>query len=167
MTHYPKSGKGKKWTQLELKAIPNTWVGEVLSDGDGLSGEIRSGTGTAISVRFRYAFKWSGKVCWFQCGTWPVQTLESIRNARDDARRLLKQGINPVEKGKAVKLELQAQVKAVIANEAIQQQNSLTFREMFDAWIQDGVSRQDKNSALIRSFNKDILPTLIVDDQAI
>lgn len=160
MTHYPKSGKGKKWTQLELKAIPNTWVGEVLSDGDGLSGEIRSGTDKAISVRFRYAFKWAGKVCWFQCGTWPVQTLESIRTARDDARRLLKQGINPVEKRKAVKLELQAQVKAVIANEAIQQQNSLTFREMFDAWIQDGVSRRDKNAALIRSFNKDILPTL-------
>lgn len=160
MTRYPKSGKGKKWTQLELKSIPTAWAGDVVSDGDGLSGEIRTGTDSKTSIRFRYAFKWVGKVCWYQCGTWPVQTLESIRSARDEARQLLKQGVNPVEKRRAVKIELQAEVEAVIANEAIKKQNSLTFREMFDAWINDGVSRQDGNASLVRSFSKDVLPTL-------
>ena len=37
---YPKSGIGRKWTVIELKAIGPSWKGEVLSDGDGLSGQV-------------------------------------------------------------------------------------------------------------------------------
>jgi hypothetical protein len=41
MTRYPKSGKGKKWTLLELKAIPDAWAGDTINDSNGLVGDIR------------------------------------------------------------------------------------------------------------------------------
>lgn len=34
----------------------------------------------------------------------------------------------------------------------------LTFNELFEAWLSDGVQRKDGNSGLRRSFNKDVLP---------
>ena len=37
MTRYPKSGKGRKWTIAELKAITPDWRADVLADGDCLS----------------------------------------------------------------------------------------------------------------------------------
>ena len=40
MTHYPKAGKGKKWTIKELNSIPAEWKGHSISDGEGLSGEV-------------------------------------------------------------------------------------------------------------------------------
>jgi hypothetical protein len=41
LTRYPKQGKGRRWTVAELKALPASWKGDTLSDGDGLSGEVR------------------------------------------------------------------------------------------------------------------------------
>jgi hypothetical protein len=41
MTRYPKQGKGRRWTVKELGAIDRTWRGDTISDGDGLSGEVR------------------------------------------------------------------------------------------------------------------------------
>ncbi|CAK7010144.1 tyrosine-type recombinase/integrase [Saezia sanguinis] len=35
-----------------------------------------------------------------------------------------------------------------------------TFKEMFDEWIENGVSRKDDNAELKRTFEKDVLPTL-------
>ena len=66
MTRYPKAGARKEWTVLELKAIPPEWNGDTLSDGGGLSGEVRIKADGSISVRFKYAFKWDGKVKWHQ-----------------------------------------------------------------------------------------------------
>lgn len=158
MTRYPKSGKGKKWTQLELKAISHAWAGDVVSDGGGLSGEIRCSQDQATSIRFRYAFKWTGKVCWFQCGTWPTQTLDSIRASRDMARQLLKQGVNPIDKKRADHLAGQAQVEALIASENALKLQHLSLKDMFEAWLTDGVMRKDGNAELRRSFEKDVLP---------
>ena len=41
MTRYPRGGKGRKWTVIELKAIGPSWKGDTLSDGDGLVGVVR------------------------------------------------------------------------------------------------------------------------------
>ncbi|WP_397475472.1 tyrosine-type recombinase/integrase [Pusillimonas sp.] len=35
-----------------------------------------------------------------------------------------------------------------------------TFRQMFESWLEDGVSRQDGNAELKRTFGKDLLPPL-------
>lgn len=37
---------------------------------------------------------------------------------------------------------------------------SLTFLNLFQAWLADGVLREDGNAELIRAFNKDVIPSL-------
>ena len=55
MVHYPKAGKGKKWTIKELNAITAEWKGDTLSDGEGLIGEVRMSKKNDISIRFKYS----------------------------------------------------------------------------------------------------------------
>ena len=50
MTRYPKAGEGQRWTIRELLAIPETWKGDTLSDGGGLSGEVRIGVVAQMPV---------------------------------------------------------------------------------------------------------------------
>jgi hypothetical protein len=69
MTRYPRSGKGRRWTILELKAIPPDWKGDTIADGDGLVGEVRVARDNSVSLAFRCAFKWEGKLKWHYCGT--------------------------------------------------------------------------------------------------
>lgn len=160
MTRYPKSGKGRKWTIKELEAIPSSWKGDSLSDGDGLTGTVRATADSTISIHFKSAFKWEGKVAWQYCGTWPSSSLESIRAERDQARNLVRQGIDPRAQRKAARIENQAKVEAIIADKVKQDAANSTFQQMFDAWLADGVNRKDGNAELRRSFEKDVLPFL-------
>ncbi|MCR5882967.1 tyrosine-type recombinase/integrase [Rhizobacter sp. J219] len=144
----------------ELKAIPKEWKGDTLSDGDGLSGEVRAAGDGAVSIRFKSAFKWQGKVTWHQCGTWPVVSMVDIRQRRDQARAALKTGLNPNDQKKANRIEQQSRLEATIVEAEKQKAALLTFEEMFEAWLSTGVSRDDGNAELRRTFNKDVLPEL-------
>lgn len=96
MTRYPKSGRGRKCTVAELKAIPPDWRGDAVRDGDGLVGAVRFIAGdSAPRVHFRYEYKREGKKAWHCCGTWPLSSLDAIRRARDRARESLKRGLDP------------------------------------------------------------------------
>lgn len=160
MTRYPRAGRGRKWTILELKAIGPSWSGDTLSDGDGLSGEVRTARSGLVSVRFKYAFKWCGRITWHQCGTWPTSAMEVIRRTRDVARSQIRSGINPNDHKKVARLEAQANVEAVLAKAHSDAAGRLTLRDMFDAWIADGVARADGNKELRRAFEKDLLPRI-------
>ncbi len=160
MTRYPKNGRGRKWTTLELRAITAEWAGDTLSDGGGLSGEVRVAADGDISIRWKYAFKWLGKIAWHQCGTWPKATMEAIRANRDDARKQIGAGVNPNDQKKAERIENQAKVEAVIAQAERERAENLTVQDMFDAWVTDGVARKDGNAEIRRLFAKDVLPAL-------
>jgi integrase len=160
VTRYPKSGKGRKWTVVELKAIDGAWKGDVVSDGAGLVGEVRVADGGATSIHFRYGYRWKGKRAWHYCGHWPRSSLEDIRNARDEARRLLRSGVNPTVSREAERIEEQRRVREIIQAEERRRTENVSFQSMFDAWIADGVARADGNVELRRSFGKDVLPTL-------
>jgi integrase len=160
MTRYPRSGKGRKWTAIELRSVTTTWQGDTLSDGDGLVGEVRGATDGAVSIRFKYAFRWEGKISWHQCGTWPKASLEEIRRERDRARDQVRSGVNPSDLKKVERIEAQAKVRAIIAEAQLQATEQLTNREMFEAWLKDGVMRADKNAELRRLFEKDLLPQI-------
>ena len=86
--------------------------------------------------------------------------METIRTARDDARNLVKIGVNPNDHKKATKIELQAKVEATIAQAENAKDEDRDFIEMYEAWLQDGVARKDGNAELRRSFEKDVLPAL-------
>jgi integrase len=160
MTRYPKAGKGNQWKVKDLEAIPAEWKGDTISDGGGLSGEVRVRADGSTSIRFKYAFRWQGKVTWHQCGTYPDMGIADIRGERDRARQKVADGINPSDEKKATKIEAQAAIEATIAEAARLAGENLTVAELFDAWLKDGVARQDGNAELRRSFKKDVLPAI-------
>ena len=158
MTRYPKSGKGSKWTIKELVAIKPEWKGDTLSDGEGLSGEVRySGS---VSIHFRYAFKWVNKVAWQYCGAYPTNDMTVIREERNKARDLVKAGIDPRANKKVVKIEAQAAIVDVIRADEQKRASALTFQDLHTAWLKDGVNRSDSNKYIMQSFQRHALPTL-------
>ena len=158
MTRYPKSGKGSKWTIKELVAIKPEWKGDTLSDGEGLSGEVRySGS---VSIHFRYAFKWVNKVAWQYCGAYPTNDMTVIREERNKARDLVKAGIDPRANKKVVKIEAQAAIVDVIRADEQKRATALTFQDLHKTWLKDGVNRSDGNKYIMQSFQRHALPTL-------
>jgi integrase len=158
MTRYPKSGKGSKWTIKELNAVKPEWKGDTLSDGEGLSGEVRfSGS---VSIHFRYAFKWADKVAWHYCGAYPANDMTTIREERDKARILVKAGIDPRANKKVVKIEAQAAIVEVIRADEQKRTEALTFNDLYKVWIKDGVNRSDGNKYITQSFGKHAIPVL-------
>ncbi len=165
MTRYPKSGKGSKWTIKELDAIKSEWKGDTLNDSDGLSGEVRFSE--AVSIHFRFAFKWLDKVAWHYCGAYPANDMVAIRDERNKARDLVKAGVDPRTEKKAAKIEAQAAVMAVIEAEAQRVEaaravdmQALPVSALYAAWIKDGVSRSDSNKYIMQSFGKHAMPAL-------
>lgn len=72
-------------------------------------------------------------------------------NARLQA--LARSGVDPQDEKRRRLAEESARAQAERAEAA-------TFREMFEAWLQDGVRRSDGNSEIRRSFEKDVLPSI-------
>ncbi len=160
MTRYPSKGKGSKWTVNELRSIGREWKGDILSDGDGLFGEVRVNPDGEVSISFRYCFKWLGKVSWFYCGLFPHSELSAIRANRDEARKLLKAGIDPRDKKRTDKIENREAQQAILERENKRLAEALTVKDMIDVWIADGVRRAENNKALKQSFNKHIIPNI-------
>ena len=158
MTRYPKSGKGSKWTIKELDAVKPEWKGDVLSDGEGLCGEVRFTE--KASIHFRYQFKWEGKSAWHYCGTYPTSDMSAIRAERDKAKSVVKSGVDPRAHKKAEKIDAHAAVMATILADEQKRSEALTFNDLYLSWIKDGVSRADKNDYIIRTFKKHALPAL-------
>lgn len=160
MVRYPKAGKGNKWTILELRSIPLEWKGDTLSDGEGLNGEVRIAANGAVSVRWKWAFRWQGKIAWYQCGTWPKVSLGDVRQRRDQARRLVADGVHPAEHQQAERIRRQEADTAAIAQAARERTERLAVRDLFDSWIGDGVARRDRGAELRRTFGKDVMPSI-------
>ena len=154
MTRYPDGGKGKKWTVRELAVIKPEWDGDTLNDSDGLFGEVRVSSNNVVSVSFRYGFKWHGKKVWHYCGTYPASNLAEIRVIRDSARKQVNDGVDPRAKKIADRIEKQAAIDETISLANQKKAANLTFQDLFDTWIKNGVSRKDGNKALKMSFNK-------------
>jgi integrase len=160
MTRYPRSGPGRKWTTVELKAIGPDWAGDTLADSDGLFGTVRVKDQDGVSIHFRYGFRWEGRKVWYYCGTRPVTSLEALRRARDQAKTDIRAGVNPNDKRTAVRIENQRLVERTIQAEAARAAEDATLQMMFDRWVQDGVARKDGNAEIRRSFGRDVLPVL-------
>lgn len=160
MTRYPKDVKGAKWTPKELDSIGPLWKGDTLSDGGGLSGVVRVSADKKVSIRFQYIFRIGVKTSFFQCGTYPLLNLGSIRKNRDNARKLVSEGVDPRYKKVADKIEAQAAVIEIIRADKVKRSEELSFNDLYDAWVKDGVARADKNKYIIQTFTRHALPSL-------
>jgi integrase len=158
MTRYPRSGRGRRWTVVELKAIGSDWRGDTLADGDGLTGTVRLAENDSVTIHWRYAYKRDGRVAWHYCGIWPTLSLEKVRAARDEARDSLKQGVDPKLKREADRIDERKRLQAVIDAETQRRAEEATIGEMVQLWLKTGVLRKDGNAELRRAFDKGVLP---------
>lgn len=149
-----------KLTQRQLEAVRPTQAGEILREEGNLFGRVRAKSDGTTSVSFYYRYRFEGKTRDMSCGTWPADTLASIRTKRDAARLKVADGVDPAVEKKLVRHERQVEVVAKLAEIEVQRTANLTVQDMFDAWIADGVRRKDGNAALIRGFTVDVLPTV-------
>jgi integrase len=146
-----------KLTAKQLEALTSADDGKTLREDGGLVAKVRAGV-KGITVLFRYEFKLDGTKRDHRLGSWPKKSLAQIRAERDSLKTTVTQGINPTIARKAAKIEAQAAIVATIVEAERQAAENKTVSDLFEEWMLDGVSRQDGNAELRRSFTKDVLP---------
>lgn len=147
-------------TELALKALKTDSDGLTLLDGHNLKGKVRVKASGAVSVSFAYAYKIEGRFREVSCGTWPRDSLKAIRATAADARALLKQGVDPAERRKAVKLEERAADAAKIAHHQGQLARP-TVRKLFEQWANAELrNRKDQGAETKRGLEKDVIPAM-------
>lgn len=153
-----------KITVKELEALTAEDHGKTIRDDGNLIGKVIARQ-KGVSVSFYYRFKWDGKFKDFACGTWAKnggksKALSEIRSEHRRAQQQVSNGIDPASAKKASKIEAQEAIAATIAESERQAAENKTVEELFKEWVRDGVSRQDGNAELHRSFTKDVLPLI-------
>lgn len=149
-----------KLTQRTLEAIRPDQAGTTVREEGGLLGRVRVKSDGSVAVSFYYRYRFDGKSKDYSCGTWPADGLSAIRAQRDDARSKVAEGIDPGADKKVARHEKQEAVAAKLAEIEAKRVADLTVKDLYDAWIADGVRRKDGNAALIRLFVADVLPGL-------
>ncbi|NMZ60981.1 tyrosine-type recombinase/integrase [Pseudomonas nitroreducens] len=146
-----------KLTAKQLEALTSADDGKTLREDGGLVAKVRAGV-RGVTVLFRYEFKLDGAKRDHRLGSWPKKSLAQIRAERDEVKATVAKGINPTAARQAAKIEAQAAIAATIAEAERQAAENKTVADLFEEWMRDGVSRQDGNAELRRSFTKDVLP---------
>ena len=176
-------------TILELKALTAADHGRRLTDGGSLKGKVYGARDGAVSVQFRFAYKFGGKFREVLVGTWPKADITTIRKDRDALRVKIQSGIDPVEQSQLareqVKSDREADQLRLVAEreaerlkieadrqEAVHQQRlrlqalaektaRMTVRSLFEQWQRlELVQRADKGSEAQRSFERDVFPLI-------
>lgn len=146
-----------KLTAKQLEALTSAEDGKTLREDGGIVAKVRAGV-RGVTVQFRYEFKLDGIKRDQRLGTWPKRSLAQIRAERDELKATASKGIDPSAARKAAKIQAQASIAATIAEAERQAIENKTVSDLFEEWLRDGVSRQDGNAELHRSFTKDVLP---------
>ncbi len=158
---------GKPYTELELKAFGPDKVGSVIRLGGGLTGLVRALSNGRVSIKAEWRYRYNGKVRTLHCGTWPKDSLATIRQKRLKAFVLLQGGKDPAEEGRLHRLTAVADQQEQI--EAQQQRLSelalraarLTVSDLFQRWDETAlVKHKDGGKEVRRRFKKDVLPAL-------
>ncbi|WP_329035640.1 tyrosine-type recombinase/integrase [Pseudomonas aeruginosa] len=148
-----------KLTAKQLEALTTADDGRIIREDGGLVAKVRAGV-RGVTVQFRYEFKQDGMKRDQSLGSWPKKSLAQIRAERDEVKAIAAKGIDPTAARKAAKIEAQAAIAATIAEAERQAAENKTIADLFEEWMRDGVSRQDGNAELRRSFTKDVLPLI-------
>lgn len=140
--------------KLTVKQIENAKPGDkdvYLRDGDGL--ELRVFPSGRRAWQFRYRVGDKRRV--LSMGSLELLTLKQARDKALDARRLLEQGIDPVDHAREKTEEVQATREA--ARIALESKRS--FEKTVGEWAELALSRRkDGGKELLRRFDKDVMP---------
>ncbi|KLU14912.1 MULTISPECIES: tyrosine-type recombinase/integrase [Xenorhabdus] len=132
-----------KLTDLVIKRAKPKEKAYTLADGNGLSLLVD----TNGSKGWRYRYQFAGKTKMLSLGVYPVVTLMEARTKRDEARKLVANGINPSDVRKAEKIS----AANLIEN---------TFKNITFEWYE---KRKDRWSAsyakeMMETFEKEVFP---------
>ncbi|MDC9592110.1 tyrosine-type recombinase/integrase, partial [Xenorhabdus sp. IM139775] len=132
-----------KLTDLAIKRAKPKEKAYTLADGNGLSLLID----TNGSKGWRYRYQFAGKTKMISLGTYPVITLTEARTKRNEARKLVANGINPSEVRKAEKIS----AANLIEN---------TFKNIAWEWYEKRKDRWAASYAIemMETFEKDVFP---------
>jgi integrase len=91
-------------------------------------------------------------------------SLKDARTESENIRALARQGVNYRFKLELERKEEADRIIREAAAEALRKEKedveNKSVKDLFLEWLRDGVSREDKNAEIIRSFNKDVLPEI-------
>jgi hypothetical protein len=99
-----------KITIKELKSLTANDAGRILREDGNLAGRI-SVRKDGVSVSFFYRYRWGDQNKEYACGSWPRKSLTDIRKARNQARALIDEQINPNKQTKTAKAQAYATAK--------------------------------------------------------
>lgn len=129
-------------TEARLARLTAVDHGRVLTEGSGLSGKVVAGRKGAISVYFRYRYRFDGNPRDMSLGAWPRCELAAIRHLFEEVRLRIERGGDPAGQKRVVarkmrleqeQIEQQQQEQAEQARQQAEQQ--LTVKSLFDAWF--------------------------------
>jgi integrase len=101
-----------------------------------------------------------GRSCGFKPARGRARASSRLESGATKHAAKWREGVNPNTKKLTDRIEATLQAEAVIAADAAKKAADKTLRDLFNAWIADGVRRKDENAELRRSFARDILPSL-------
>ncbi len=132
-----------KLTDLAIKRAKPKEKTYTLADGNGLSLLVD----TNGSKGWRYRYQFAGKTKMISLGVYPVVTLTEARTKRDEARKLVANGINPSEVRKIEKISAANQIEN-------------TFENITREWYEKRVDRWSASYAkeMMETFEKDVFP---------
>jgi integrase len=132
----------------------------ILQDGGGLILEVTESGGRRVA-RAVYRFRFGDKRPDMRLGTWPDKSLADLRELRNEARALVRQGKDP----RGVARERKAEAERLKAEEQADKARAaarLTVAGAFDKWDNLHLRRsfKDGGAEVRRYFEKDVLPNL-------
>ncbi|MDE1496744.1 tyrosine-type recombinase/integrase [Xenorhabdus bovienii] len=132
-----------KLTDLAIKRAKPKEKTYTLADGNGLSLLID----TNGSKGWRYRYQFAGKTKMISLGIYPVVTLNEARTKRDEARKLVANGLNPSEVRKTEKISAANLIENTVEN-------------ITHEWYEKRVDRWSASYAkeMMETFEKDVFP---------
>ena len=172
---------GQQLTATKIEKYKPTKADENLADGNGLSLRFRTGQNGRVSRVWMYSYKSGSKSVYLTLGDYQAGlpefetglyrlapgaklTLETARKIAAELTDWRKRKLDPKTFLQAEIDRLAEQARAAVETEDLRRQQAeienLSVQDLFDAWLQDGVRRNDGNAELKRSFNADVLPAI-------
>jgi integrase len=142
-----------KLTDKALRALKPTDREQLVGDGGGLWIRILpAAKGGTVNLYYRFLVK--GKERRFNCGSYPETSLADARRNRNSARRLIQQGVDPVEQA----TEAKASTEAALAAQRLEK----TVIGLFEDWERVYLSAHHKDGGAFAraAFAHDVKPII-------
>ncbi|WP_185219068.1 tyrosine-type recombinase/integrase [Paraburkholderia dinghuensis] len=143
-------------TEVTLSRLTAADDNRTVRDGSGLSGKVHAARDGAVSVHFRYRYRFNNRAREATLGAWPRDSLDTIRDRFEEIRLRVAHGTDPAGRKQVVAAKLK-QEQADIERRREQQ---LTFADLYSLWQAEGLLRKDGGEYARGFCERHLLPLL-------